>query len=63
MVIWTMPVPIASFIGSGFNLLAPVISIINMILLYLIFLPFFRIMERQELEIEKKELAESEVNL
>lgn len=59
MVVWTMPVPIASFIGSGFNILAPVISILNLILIYLIFLPFFRIMEKNELELEQKELEES----
>ena len=63
MVVWTMPVPIASFIGSGFNILAPVISILNLVLIYLIFLPFFRIMERNELELEQKELEESKGTL
>jgi PTS system cellobiose-specific IIC component len=57
MVVWTMPVPIASFIGSGFNLLAPVISILNFVLIYLIFLPFFRIYEKQELAREQEELS------
>ena len=57
MVVWTMPVPVASFIGSGFNLLAPVISILNFVLIYLIFLPFFRIYEKQELAREQEELS------
>lgn len=61
MVVWTMPAPLASFIGSGFNWLAPVITILNLFIIYFMFLPFFRIMEKQELaeEQKQKELEES----
>ncbi len=54
MVAWTMPVPLMAFIGSGFNIGAMVLSIINMVLIYFIFLPFFKVMERKELEEERK---------
>ena len=52
-VVWTMPVPLMAFIGSGFNFVALLISIMNMIILFFIFLPFFKVMERQELAIQK----------
>lgn len=54
MVVWTMPAPIAALIGSGFNPVALVISLMNFVLVYFIFLPFFRVMERQELKIEEE---------
>lgn len=53
-IVWTMPAPLAAWIGSGFNWLAPVLSSFSYVLVYFIFLPFFRIMEKQELEEEKK---------
>ena len=52
-VVWTMPVPLMAFIGSGFNFVALLISIMNMIILFFIFLPFFKVMERQEFAIQK----------
>ncbi|MCI5773401.1 MAG: PTS transporter subunit EIIC [Erysipelotrichaceae bacterium] len=62
-VVWTMPVPLMAFIGSGFKISAMVISIINMVILFFIYLPFFKVMEKQELAIEKeneqKELMEN----
>lgn len=54
MVVWTMPAPLAAWIGSGFKLIAPILSIISYVLVYFMFLPFFRIMERQEIEKEKE---------
>lgn len=53
-VVWTMPIPLMAFIGSGFKISAMIISILNMIILFFIFLPFFKVMEKQELELEKK---------
>lgn len=55
MVVWTMPAPLASFIGSGFKISALVITMINIVLIFLIFLPFFRVMEKQELEEERRQ--------
>lgn len=52
-VVWTMPIPLMAFIGSGFNFTAMFMSIMNMVILFFIFLPFFKVMERQELAIEK----------
>lgn len=53
-VVWTMPVPLMALIGSGFNITAMIVSIINMVILFFIFLPFFKVMEKQEM---KEELA------
>lgn len=60
MVVWTMPAPLASFIGSGFKPLALVITLVNMLLIFLMFLPFFKVMEKQELEAEKANEAAAE---
>lgn len=54
MTVWTMPAPLAAFIGSGFNIVALLISLASFVIVFLIFLPFFRVMERQELEKEKQ---------
>lgn len=66
-VVWTMPVPLMAFIGSGFKISAMVISLINMVIIFFIFLPFFKVMEKQELEIEKeneeKEHAKEQDNI
>lgn len=58
MTVWTMPAPLASFIGSGFNIVAPVITIINIIIIFFMFLPFFRVMEKQALKEEEQYEAE-----
>lgn len=60
MVVWTMPAPLASFIGSGFKPLALVITLVNMLLIFLMFLPFFKVMKKQELEAEKANEAAAE---
>lgn len=52
MVVWTMPAPIAAFIGSGFKITAFLISSLNYVLIFLIFLPFFKVMEKRELAAE-----------
>lgn len=59
-VVWTMPVPLMAFIGSGFKFSAMLISIMNMIIIFFIFLPFFKVMEKQELEIEAQNEAEEQ---
>lgn len=51
-VVWTMPIPLMAFIGSGFKISAMIISILNMVILFFIFLPFFKVMEKQELALE-----------
>ncbi len=52
MVTWTMPVPLMAFIGSGFKVSALILSLVNMVIIYFMFLPFFKIMEKQELMLE-----------
>lgn len=57
-VVWTMPVPLMAFIGSGFNIIAMLISFMNMVILFFIFLPFFKVIERQELAAQNAETAD-----
>lgn len=59
-VVWTMPPPLAAFIGSGFNVLAFILSLLSMVLLYFIFLPFFRALEKQEILREEQDVQESQ---
>jgi PTS system cellobiose-specific IIC component len=62
MTVWTMPAPLASFIGSGFNIVAPIITLMNFVIIFFMFLPFFKVMEKQalieeqqyEMELERK---------
>ena len=60
-VVWTMPVPLMAFIGSGFKISAMIISLINFVILFFIFLPFFKVMERQELKAELAAQQEMEL--
>ncbi|MDR2976480.1 MAG: PTS transporter subunit EIIC [Streptococcaceae bacterium] len=52
MTVWTMPAPLAAFIGSGFRLSALLISLLNFVLIFFIFYPFFKVLEKQELKLE-----------
>lgn len=55
MTVWTMPAPLAAFIGSGFNIVAPIITLLNLTIIFFMFLPFFKVMERQALKEEQNE--------
>lgn len=61
-VVWTMPVPLMAFIGSGFKISAFIITVVNLVIEFFIFLPFFKVMERQELRVELAAEAESELD-
>lgn len=52
--VWTMPTPIAAFIGSGFQPISFLLAILDFVLIFLIFYPFFKVMEKQEIEAERK---------
>lgn len=52
MTVWTMPAPLAAFIGSGFRVSSLVVSLLNFVLIFFIFYPFFKVYEKQELEKE-----------
>lgn len=54
MTVWTMPAPLASFIGSGFNIIAPIITLMNFGIIFFMFLPFFKVMEKQALKEEEQ---------
>ncbi len=58
MTVWTMPTPLASFIGSGFNIIAPIITLMNIAIIFFMFLPFFKVMEKQVLKEEEQYEAE-----
>lgn len=59
-VVWTMPTPIAAFIGSGFQPISILLSLVDFALIFLIFYPFFKVYEKQELERER-ELEEAQL--
>lgn len=60
MTVWTMPAPLASFIGSGFNIIAPIITLMNFVIIFFMFLPFFKVMEKQALKEEGQYEMEQE---
>ncbi|WP_334333110.1 PTS sugar transporter subunit IIC [Companilactobacillus sp. HBUAS59544] len=62
MTVWVMPAPLAAFLGSGFNVWALVLSCINFVIVFIMFYPFFKVMEKQELEKELEETATLQEN-
>jgi len=56
-VTWTVPAPIAAYLATG-SLPAALFSLANYFILYLMFLPFFRIYEKQEMAKEEEENAQ-----
>lgn len=51
-VAWTVPAPIAAYLGTGGNVPAMLFSCLNYVILGVIFYPFFKVLERQELKAE-----------
>lgn len=51
-VAWTVPAPIAAYLSTGGSIFAFFFSCMNYVIIGLIFLPFFRVMERQEKAVE-----------
>ncbi|MGA8941664.1 MAG: PTS transporter subunit EIIC [Thermoactinomyces sp.] len=47
---WTIPGPIGAFLGTGGSLAAAGLSTLNYILMFFIWLPFYKIVERQALK-------------
>lgn len=54
-VAWTVPAPIGAFLGTGGSWFALLFSLGNYVILGLIFYPFFKVLEKQELENELRE--------
>lgn len=55
---WTIPGPIMAYLQSNGNIWALLVSLLNLVLMFFIWLPFFRVMERQELAKEGLPSAE-----
>lgn len=55
MVPWTMPPIIGPFIATGGDWRAAVWSAVEMVIAAIIYYPFFKFAEKQQLEIEGKE--------
>lgn len=51
---WTVPGPIAAFLGTGGSWAAAVLSTINYVLMFFIWLPFYRIVEKQALKEQRE---------
>lgn len=55
---WTIPGPIAAYLGSNGSWSTVIISIINIVIMFFIWMPFFKVLEKQELAIEAADSAE-----
>jgi len=51
-VAWTVPAPISAYLATGGSIIALLFSLLNYVILGLIFLPFFKVLEKQEREKE-----------
>lgn len=58
-VAWTVPAPIAAFLGTGGSIIALLFSLLNYVIMFFIFLPFFRVMEKQERKLESENSNEN----
>lgn len=57
---WATPAPLLGFLASGGSFTPILLIIVNFTVGYFIFLPFFRIYERKELEKQEERIAQSE---
>lgn len=61
-VTWTVPAPIGAFLGTGGSWFALLFSLGNYVILGLIFYPFFKVLEKKELENEVSEVVSADEN-
>ncbi|TLG71798.1 PTS sugar transporter subunit IIC [Culicoidibacter larvae] len=61
LVPWTVPGPIAAYLGTGGSIIAALISCLNYVLMFFIWLPFFKVLERQEMKVEAEARAQEEL--
>lgn len=53
---FTMPSPLAAVMSTNWNMMAGVLVIVNFIISFVIYYPFFKVFEKQQLEKEKNEI-------
>lgn len=58
---WTIPGPIAAFLGSNGNIWATLVSCLNLILMFFIWWPFFKVLEKQEVAAEREQQKQEEI--
>lgn len=58
---WTTPGPIGAYLASNGSWAAVAVNVLNYVLMFFIWLPFFKVLERQELEKETKDETNSEL--
>lgn len=56
---WTLPAPIGAYLKNRWRLACDCISFINIAISFLIYLPFFKMYDKNMLEIEKNGDGES----
>ncbi len=53
---FTMPSPLAAVMSTNWNIMAGVLVVVNFIISFVIYYPFFKVFEKQQLEKEKNEI-------
>ncbi len=56
---WTTPGPIGAYLGTGGSWAAAILSTLNYVIMFFIWLPFYRILERQTLKEQNEQEKES----
>lgn len=59
---WTIPPVIGAYLATNGSVGAAIWSITSVVLSYLIYMPFFKIMERQQMKNENKEVIDGAIN-
>lgn len=53
---FTMPSPLAAVMSTNWNIMAGILVVVNFIISFVIYYPFFKVFEKQQLEKEKNEI-------
>lgn len=56
---WTLPAPIGAFIATGGDYMAIVLGVVNIAVATLIYIPFIKIYDKDQLRLEQGEVAEA----
>jgi PTS system cellobiose-specific IIC component len=60
---WTLPGPIGAYIATGGDWRAAVLNVVLILISVAIYYPFFKMYDKQQLELEAEETEEVEVKM
>ena len=56
---FAMPAPIAAVMSTNWSILAGILVLINFVISFAVYYPFFKVFEKQQLQREQEEMSEN----